>query len=298
MINDELLHKWVNNTISESELEVFKTRPEYESLVKLYEQTESLTGPELDSETMLATILATDKASTTNQYNKTTGKSKLIPLWMKLTAAASILLIAGLFLLSPKDNMITLQGKEGFAEVLPDGTRIEINASSTITYDKEKFKKERTVSMTGIALFEVEKGSPFKVNSNNGNIEVLGTSFLVSDIEEIFQVYCNHGKVKVQSKYSKGEATLEANEFFTTYKQGGSVLIKKNFTKLKNIPLHTAIREIENRFDVKIELKNIDKEQIITSGFQYDVAENAIKTITMPLNLKSERQGNTFIISK
>ena len=52
MTNDKLFHKWVNNTISEDELKIFKLRPEYDGLVDLYRQTENLSGPDIDTEKM------------------------------------------------------------------------------------------------------------------------------------------------------------------------------------------------------------------------------------------------------
>ena len=50
MINDEQLHKWVNGNLTNEELEVFKLRPEYDSLVELYENTEGLSVPNFDEE--------------------------------------------------------------------------------------------------------------------------------------------------------------------------------------------------------------------------------------------------------
>lgn len=298
MINDELLHKWVNKTISERELEIFKARPEFESLTQLYKQTESLTGPEFDSESMLANILSSEKKTQEPSRSKVKPKSKLIPLWFKLTAAASVLLITGLFLLSPKENIITLNGSDGFAESLPDGTQIELNPNSTLSYDETDFKDARNVNMTGVAFFKVTKGTPFTVESTSGQVQVLGTSFKVSDLQDIFQVNCEEGKVKVESKEINANAILEANERFSVIKNGGSVLVKNNLTQLKAVKLSRAILEIEERFNIDIELKDIDTEQKLTSGFQHDKVENAIKTITLALGVSYEKNENSFIISK
>ena len=46
MKDDEILHKWVNGELSDEELKVFKLRPEYDSLVDLYKNTDNFLAPE------------------------------------------------------------------------------------------------------------------------------------------------------------------------------------------------------------------------------------------------------------
>jgi ferric-dicitrate binding protein FerR (iron transport regulator) len=63
--------------------------------------------------------------------------------------------------------------------ILPDGTRVWLNASSSIYFPTQFRGKERKVTVTGEAYFEVAKNvnMPFKVTVNDAVVEVLGTHF-------------------------------------------------------------------------------------------------------------------------
>lgn len=66
---------------------------------------------------------------------------------------------------------------------LPDGTRVWLNAASSIRYPIIFTGPERQVQMTGEAYFEVakSKGQPFKVNViDRAEVAVLGTHFNIN----------------------------------------------------------------------------------------------------------------------
>ncbi len=65
---------------------------------------------------------------------------------------------------------------------LSDGTRVWLNAASTLKYPSRFDGKERMVEISGEAFFSVAKDTkrPFRVVSNGQEIEVLGTDFNVS----------------------------------------------------------------------------------------------------------------------
>jgi ferric-dicitrate binding protein FerR (iron transport regulator) len=65
---------------------------------------------------------------------------------------------------------------------LPDGTDVWLNASSSISYPTAFTGKERTVSITGEAYFEVagDVEQPFTVKVNNMEVLVLGTHFNIN----------------------------------------------------------------------------------------------------------------------
>lgn len=63
--------------------------------------------------------------------------------------------------------------------VLPDGTKVWLNSSSSVEYVAPFFSRQRRVKMGGEAYFEVEhdRRAPFVVSTNGLDIEVLGTRF-------------------------------------------------------------------------------------------------------------------------
>ena len=77
------------------------------------------------------------------------------------------------------NTMTTPRGRK-FQLVLPDGTKVWMNAASTLTFPTVFTGGERKVAITGEAYFEVAKNAamPFKVTINDKEqVEVLGTSF-------------------------------------------------------------------------------------------------------------------------
>lgn len=63
--------------------------------------------------------------------------------------------------------------------VLPDGTKVWLNSSSSVEYVAPFFSCQRRVKMEGEAYFEVEhdRRAPFVVSTNGLDVEVLGTRF-------------------------------------------------------------------------------------------------------------------------
>jgi len=92
--------------------------------------------------------------------------------------------------------------------ILPDGTRVWLNAASSIYYPIAFAEKERVVEVTGEAYFEVAPNAraPFKVLVNDLVIKVLGTHFNVMAYkdETLSEVTLLNGAVNV----TKGEKHL------------------------------------------------------------------------------------------
>lgn len=110
--------------------------------------------------------------------------------WPLLRIAASVLLMMASFAVyqsyfrsEPTQQLtkITDQGQKSTL-VLSDGTRVRLNAASTLSYPNQFTEGERVVSLSGEAFFEVVRNTekPFKVKTENMEVRVLGTSFNVS----------------------------------------------------------------------------------------------------------------------
>ncbi|GGH57061.1 ferric-dicitrate binding protein FerR (iron transport regulator) [Filimonas zeae] len=83
------------------------------------------------------------------------------------------------------NTMTTPNGRQ-FQVTLPDGSKVWLNAASSLRYPTAFTGKERLVEVTGEAWFEVapKANMPFRINVNNqATIEVLGTSFNVNAYE-------------------------------------------------------------------------------------------------------------------
>ncbi len=80
-------------------------------------------------------------------------------------------------------NTITTTKGNQFNIVLPDGTKVYLNAASSLHYPTVFAGRERRISISGEAWFEVAKDAdrPFRVSiDQQTEVEVLGTSFNVN----------------------------------------------------------------------------------------------------------------------
>ncbi|MDH6304152.1 transmembrane sensor [Parabacteroides sp. PF5-5] len=146
------------------------------------------------------------------------------------------------------------------AVVLPDGSKVELNAESEISYKPLWWFISRDVKLKGEAYFEVEKGSTFDVRSEGYTVSVLGTSFNVFSRAGKFNVTCLSGKVNVsdqsesltltpnmQALWSNGK--LMAREIGDAQE---SINWKQDKFVFVGVPLQEVIQEIERQYNIEV----------------------------------------------
>ena len=228
----------------------------------------------------------------------------------QLSAAASILILIGTFYLFNLNKQIICYTQQGeIAEYsLPDKSVVILNADSKISYNKRNWNKSREINLTGEAIFKVKKGSLFTVNTNKGNVRVLGTSFNVFARNDDFKVSCFTGKVQVQLENSNAviltqglETQIESNNQLSSPERFNISHVGKwekgefyySDEKIENI-----FHEIERQFNIKIITKNIGN-RYYTGYFNNKNLEDALKMVCLPMNLKySYKDKSTIIIKK
>lgn len=100
-------------------------------------------------------------------------------------------------------NTISTPNGGQYTVVLTDGTKVMLNAASSLTFPSTFKGEERKVSLSGEAYFEVSKNKtkPFKVSSGRQVVEVLGTHFNVNayNDEAVIKTTLTEGAVKVSA---------------------------------------------------------------------------------------------------
>lgn len=123
-------------------------------------------------------------------------KNRSRRLFILISSAAAILIIVGLFGIrslntSEEDKTRTFltlstnaNERKGF--LLPDGSNIWLNASSTLRYPEEFEGDTREVYLEGEAFFDITSNSdkPFIIMANNTVTQVVGTSFSIRAVKK------------------------------------------------------------------------------------------------------------------
>ena len=141
--------------------------------------------------------------------------------------------------------LTTPRGKD-FLLVLADGTKVWINAESTLRYPVAFRGKERRVELKGEACFEVAKDEehPFIVRADGMDTRVLGTKFNVRSYKtEDRHVTLVQGKVQVTNMNSYKSVMLQPGQDLT-YTETGEEKISN-----VNIATYTAWTEGMFYFD-------------------------------------------------
>jgi transmembrane sensor len=167
------------------------------------------------------------------------------------------------------NTMETPRGRQ-YQLMLSDGTKVWLNASSSIIYPIAFTGKERRVQITGEAYFEVvhNNGMPFIVKINTpsgdaGEVEVLGTHFNINSYgdEETMKTTLLEGKVKVskgggivllqpgQQAVGRGEDKLKVIKHADTEETLAWINGKFLF---RRIDIQAMMRQISRWYDVEV----------------------------------------------
>ena len=290
MKNDELLHKWVNGELTEAETEAFKQRPEYASLLRLREYTDRMQAPKLEEAPMLQKILHSPKGKVRQLHRR----------WLVAAAAIGLVLAAWILLQPPATTQFTADAGERIKEQLPDASIVVLNASSTISFSEKNWSDNRQLKLTGEAYFDVATGSTFTVNTEVGQVEVLGTQFNVWSRGDQLEVSCYEGRVAVRFATNSFDTIIQAGqairlqanqvaEYWTVNsEQLRDHLPTNGQVRLNAVPLSRAVAELERQFDIQIKTNNVDLTETVTTTFPADNLQEALQLLERVVPIRSE----------
>ncbi len=230
----------------------------------------------------------------------------------RVAVAASIFAIALLssyIYLYRKGNVIVqlARGEHGVV-YLPDSSRIQLNADSRVSFNKNRWFIDRSVTLTGEALFEVTKGNRFRVLTPFATTTVLGTVFNIYSRGDVVKVTCFEGKVKVVATNSKAQTLLtkgmEARtmgyvldvKMAETAELAAKPTWANNEFFFNNTPLGYVIEELERQFDVDIFLE-VDSSKLYSGYFKRNSIDEALNLVCIPLGLKWSYNGEIIVIT-
>lgn len=151
---------------------------------------------------------------------------------------------------------------------LADGSKVWLNAGSSLHFPNKFQSKERLVSLEGEGYFEVQanKEKPFIVSTTGYTIKALGTTFNVHAYKKSkdFETSLLTGRVEVEDHAGKqkillspnNRVVLEGGELKTLPIQDSDHFLWHKGIICFNEPLSEVLKKLELYFDVKIEVNN------------------------------------------
>jgi transmembrane sensor len=176
-------------------------------------------------------------------------------------------------------NVIETPRGRQYRLLLEDGTRVWLNAASSIRFPVAFSGSERRVAITGEVYFEVAKNKekPFRVEAAGTTVEVLGTHFNINSYpdEETINTTLLEGSVKVvkdrQVRIIKPGQQAQVNAK-GEMKMGNNVNLtevmawKDNLFSFNNTDIKKLMRQLSRWYDVEVEFKNDTQETVTFIG--------------------------------
>ncbi len=297
MTREELIHKWLDHALTPQELEAFKQLDDYEELMKMHNALQSFKAPNVDVEAAYETVQS-------NRKNTSKPTSWLKPL---LKIAAILVIGFGAYMYATLPNLTTVETLVANKTLLelPDTSAVTLNAVSSLSYDKDTWNEQREVNLKGEAYFKVAKGATFHVVTEDGIVTVLGTQFNVKQRTHLFEVFCYEGSVSVTHNNEKVVLTPGERYLILDGKQirNEKEMLKeptwiRNESSFKSLPLREVIQEFERQYNVTVDVSGIDVSQVFTGSFTHTDIHLALKSITIPSQLKYQKKQKSIILKR
>ncbi len=178
---------------------------------------------------------------------------------------------------------------EHLSYILPDGSVVELNADTKISYKPFWWKFQRKLSLSGEAFFEVEKGKSFCVLSEQAQAQVVGTSFNILARDTDYKVFCTTGKVKVSSTKSDVNFIVEPGEMVVidninkigsmkTTKAEDVIFWKENKFNFVSESVQNVFSELERQYNIEILAKINNIDDYVYTGF-FEKSKNIDSTL-------------------
>ncbi len=198
---------------------------------------------------------------------------------------------------------------------LPDGSTVELNSLSKLTYAPLDFnKKSREVDFDGEGYFSITANpeAPFTIHSAGVEVTVHGTVFnlCVREANNVASLYLEEGSVTLSTESQ--EVSLTTGQLATVCRSSGMIdvsdvdsphqqaLWRKSMMYFDEIPLVEVLDSLSARYDCAIVLApGIDcSESTFTGYLQSDNMNDALSILEYTFHLHSHRTSKGIILSE
>ncbi|MEO9967415.1 MAG: FecR domain-containing protein [Reichenbachiella sp.] len=300
---DAILTQWLNGDISADEASKHLSREEFLKYTQILTEVDQWV-PDQDTEIFdPRLVLDSPKKS----------KSKVISLlsWKYISVAAAIILAIFVGQSVWKSSLI-IEHQTAYGEIktvdLPDGSsKMILSANSIASWSKSDWKKgKRKITLTGKAYFDVPQEGEFDVVTSEGTVSVLGTRFVVHQVDQALHATCYQGRVRATAKSNKsivldkGESSLFFNGKWDPKKLFDAALPDwiKDHISFDNTPIKIVLSELESNYGLSINYGSINLARRFTGSIPKEDLDQALKIIFPTLGISYRLDGKTLYLSE
>ncbi len=270
--------------------------------------------------------------------------------WRNLSIAAILVIMCSVSLYFINDRLFKFNPvtEQSFTEinvpkgmvrklVLPDGTKVSVNAGSTLKYNNDFGKISRAVYLNGEAYFDIAKGEvPFIVNTDNYTIRDIGTIFNVKAYSDdlSFETMVIEGEVQIEGKLTidsdnAQKISVKKQQVFKLNYASDDKIQNLSDTELSDIvevkvqkltpsqvevytgwtedllvfegkSFQEIIKIIERRYDVEIIMEDADLRNYEYSGSFRNIndVEKALKIMKETTDIEYDKNGRVITIRR
>lgn len=307
-MDDKLLYKYIEGVASEDEIK---------EVVDWLDKSEDNVAYYINCHKLYDTVImnSIDEEHKTKRFS-----IKRISIEIaKIAAVALVFFCVDFFLSKPKTESqpvlltqtVSVPAGQHIELILPDSTKVWVNACSKIVYPTTFASDNRIVELEGEAFFDVSKNKdlPFIVKTQNADVKVLGTEFNVLSSSESNSLYVSliEGSVELNSKYlsdsyimKPGEMMkLEDGEFTVSRIKDMDYFEWRNGVMcFKNVKIGDMLERLASQFGVNMiyQRKDILQESYTGKFYVSDGIEQVLRILQLEHKFSYSRTNNEIII--
>lgn len=211
-------------------------------------------------------------------------------------------------------NTITTPRGGQYVVVLPDSSKVYLNAASSLRFPAAFAGKLRTVMLTGEAYFEVahNKAKPFHVITKGQTVEVMGTHFNINayNDEKAIKTTLLEGSVRVSdagktAMLTPGEQSQISDPFIAVRgitidpnaNTDEAVAWKNGFFQFENADIQTIMRQFSRWYDVDVVFRGAVQERLFSGEIHRNLTVLQALELLNYANVHFNIDGKKIIVS-
>jgi transmembrane sensor len=205
-------------------------------------------------------------------------------------------------------NIVSTPRGGEYRIILPDGSKVWLNAASSLKFPGVFKRNVREVELDGEAYFEIAKRSamPFKVRSGNTEIEVLGTHFNLKAYsnQKVIKTTLVEGSVKI----NEGKSSVLLKPGQQARQAGGNITILNNVDieeqvawkdglfVFKDASIEEVMSQVSSWYDLDVTFEGKIPEKYLTGKVSRSVNATEFMNLLNYAGVKFKITGENIVI--